>query len=116
MAKKSHKHTRITDVKAAAANDDQPVEQTSAPTQAEAPQAPVVTAPVAEAPALSVRQESIRRSVTGKFNKVVLSQIGGKECPRFYPMTWKERDAFMAKPEGAPVRERYEAHMKSVGK
>ena len=68
------------------------------------------------APTLSVRQESIRRSVPGKFNKVVLSQIGGKECPRFYPMTWKERDAFMAKPKGAPVRERYEAHMKSEGK
>jgi hypothetical protein len=81
------------------------------------PAAPQVETPTpAPAPVLSVRQESIRRSVAGKFNKVVLSQIGGKECPRFYPMTWKERDTFMAKPENAPVRERYEAHMKSVGK
>jgi len=29
-------------------------------------------------------------------------------------MTWKERDAFMAKPENAVVRERYEKHMASV--
>jgi hypothetical protein len=30
-------------------------------------------------------------------------------------MTWKERDAFMAKPENAAVRERYEKHTASVG-
>ena len=29
-------------------------------------------------------------------------------------MTWKERDAFMAKPENAAVRERYEKHLASV--
>ena len=111
MAKKSRKRTRITDVKAAAANDTVLVEQTSAPTPAEAPQAPVV----AEAP-VSVRAAAIRRSVAGKFNKVVLSQIGGKECPPFYPMTWVERDKFMAKdtPEAKIVRERYEAHLASV--
>ena len=86
--------------------------------------------PVAEAPApkpiavaaqpkakpadLSARTAAIRRSTEGKFNKVILTQIGGAECPRFYPMTWKERDAFMAKPENAAVRERYEKHLSSV--
>jgi hypothetical protein len=29
-------------------------------------------------------------------------------------MTWKERDAFMAKPENAVVRERYERHLVSI--
>jgi hypothetical protein len=33
---------------------------------------------------------------------------------RFAAMTWKERDAFMAKPENAVVRERYEKHLASV--
>jgi len=63
---------------------------------------------------LSARSAAIRRSTEGKFNKVILTQIGGAECPRFYPMTWKERDVFMAKPENAVVRERYEKHMASV--
>jgi hypothetical protein len=63
---------------------------------------------------VSARAAAIRRSTEGKFNKQVLSAIGGKECPRFYPMTWQERDAFMAKPENAVVRERYEAHLASV--
>src|ERR1700692_982622 len=62
----------------------------------------------------SARTAAIRRSTEGKFNKAILTQIGGAECPRFYPMTWKERDAFMAKPENAVVRERYEKHMVSV--
>jgi hypothetical protein len=64
---------------------------------------------------LSARTAAIRRSTGGKFNKVILTQIGGAECPRFYPMTWKERDTFMAKPENAVVRERYEKHLASVG-
>jgi hypothetical protein len=55
-----------------------------------------------------------RRTTQGKFTKVIFNQIGGKECPRFAPMTWKERDAFMAKPENVVVRERYEAHLASV--
>jgi hypothetical protein len=97
---------------------------------AAAPQ--VENVPVAEAPApeattggtarpkakpadLSARTAAIRRSTEGKFNKIILTQIGGAECPRFYPMTWKERDAFMAKPENAAVRERYEKHLASVG-
>jgi len=42
----------------------------------------------------------------------VFNKIGGKECPRFAPMTWKERDVFMAKPENKAVRQRYEAHLK----
>jgi hypothetical protein len=29
-------------------------------------------------------------------------------------MTWKERDAFMATPEGAAVKERYEKHLASL--
>jgi hypothetical protein len=44
----------------------------------------------------------------------ICAQVGGKECRRFAAMTWKERDAFMAKPENAAVRERYEKHMASV--
>jgi hypothetical protein len=32
--------------------------------------------------------------------KRVFNQIGGKECRRFAAMTWKERDAFRAKPCG----------------
>jgi hypothetical protein len=96
---------------------------------ATAPQ--VENVPVADAPArqpttggtaqpkakpadLSARTAAIRRSTEGKFNKVILTQIGGAECPRFYPMTWKERDAFMAKPENAAVRDRYEKHLASV--
>jgi len=35
--------------------------------------------------------------------------------PRFAAMTWKERAAFMAKPENAVVRERYEKHLASAG-
>jgi hypothetical protein len=41
-----------------------------------------------------------------------LQSIGGKECPRFAAMTWKEHAAFMK--ENEVVRSRYEAHMKSV--
>jgi hypothetical protein len=64
--------------------------------------------------ATGVRAKAARRTAEGKFTKTIFNQIGGAECPRFYPMTWKERDAFMAKPENAIVRERYEAHLASV--
>ena len=64
--------------------------------------------------ATGVRAKAARRTAEGKFTKVIFNQIGGKECRRFAPMTWKERDAFMAKPENAVVQERYEAHMASV--
>jgi hypothetical protein len=61
-----------------------------------------------------VRAKAARRTAEGKFTKVIFNQIGGKECRRFAAMTWKERDAFMAKPENAVVRERYEKHLASV--
>ncbi len=65
--------------------------------------------------AKGVRAQASRRTAEGKFTKIIFSQIGGKECRRFAAMTWKERDAFMAKPENAAVRERYEKHLASVG-
>ena len=75
----------------------------------------IATQPEEKLPVVvTARAAAIRRSTEGKFNKVVLTQIGGAECPRFYPMTWKERDLFMSKPEGAAVKARYEAHMESV--
>jgi hypothetical protein len=67
----------------------------------------------AEAPK-GVRAKAARRTAEGKFNKIIFNQIGGNECRRFAAMTWKERDAFMAKPENAAVRERYEKHLASV--
>jgi len=72
-----------------------------------APKAPKPTA-------TGVRAKAARRTAEGKFTKVIFNQIGGKECRRFAAMTWKERDAFMAKPENAVVRERYEKHLASV--
>jgi hypothetical protein len=66
------------------------------------------------ATAASVRAKAARRTAEGKFTKVIFNQIGGKECRRFATMTWKEREAFMAKPENAVVRERYEKHLASV--
>jgi hypothetical protein len=62
-----------------------------------------------------VRAKAARRTAEGKFTKIIFNQIGGKECRRFAAMTWKERDAFMAKPENAVVRGRYEKHLASVG-
>ncbi len=64
--------------------------------------------------AKGVRSLASRRTAEGKFTKVIFNQIGGKECRRFAAMTWKERDALMAKPENAAVRERYEKHLASV--
>ena len=61
--------------------------------------------------AKGVRALASRRTAEGKFTKIIFNQIGGKECRRFAAMTWKERDAFMAKPENVVVRERYEKHM-----
>jgi len=63
--------------------------------------------------ARGVRALASRRTAEGKFTKVIFNQIGGKECRRFAAMTWKERDAFMAKPENAAVKDRYEAHLAS---
>ena len=64
--------------------------------------------------AKSVRAQASRRTAEGKFTKINFNQIGGKECRRFAAMTWKERDAFMAKAENAAVRDRYAAHLASV--
>ena len=64
--------------------------------------------------AIGVRAKAARRTAEGKFTKVIFNQIGGKECRRFAAMTWKERDAYMAKPENAVVRKRYEKHMASI--
>ncbi len=63
--------------------------------------------------ARGVRALASRRTAEGKFTKVIFNQIGGKECRRFAAMTWKERDAFMAKSENAAVKDRYEAHLAS---
>ena len=64
--------------------------------------------------AKGVRAQASRRTAQGKFTKVVFNQIGGKDCRRFAAMTWKERDAIMAKAENAAVRDRYAAHLASV--
>ena len=64
--------------------------------------------------ATGVRAKAAWRTAEGKFTKVIFNQIGRKECRRFAAMTWKERDAYMAKPENAVDQERYEAHMTSV--
>ena len=77
----------------------------------EVPKPPKVRKPAAT----GVRAKAARRTAEGKFTKVIFNQVGGKECPRFAAMTWTERDAFMAQPENAAVRDRYEKHMASVG-
>jgi hypothetical protein len=69
--------------------------------------------PTAKA-ATGVRAKAVRRTAEGKFTKIVFNKMGGKECPRCAAMTWTERDAFMAKPENAVVREGYEKHLASV--
>src|SRR5579871_5608961 len=84
---------------------------TKAPKAPKAPKVPEAPKPTAT----GVRSEAARRTAEGKFTKVIFNQIGGKECRRFAAMTWKERDAFMAKPENAVVQERYEKHVASVG-
>jgi hypothetical protein len=63
--------------------------------------------------AARVRAKAARRTAEGTFTKIIFNQIGGKECRRFAAMTWKERDAIMAKPENGVVRERYEKHLAS---
>jgi hypothetical protein len=64
--------------------------------------------------ATGVRARASRPTAESKFTKVIFNQIGGKECRRFAAMTWKERDAYLEKPENAAVRERYEKHLASV--
>ena len=84
---------------------------TRAPAAVKAPKVPKAPKPAAT----GVRAKAARRTAEGKFTKVIFNQVGGKECPRFAAMTWTERDAFMAQPENAAVRDRYEKHMASVG-
>jgi hypothetical protein len=101
MAKKSkkvRKQKAVVDVKKAQAND----------------RTENNTATEVSAATLSVRSSAAKRTAAGKFTKQVFARIGGKECPRFAPMTWKERDAFMQKPEGAAVKQRYDEHIASV--
>lgn len=86
--------------------EEAPVVETPAPESAEVTQSkPAVS---------SARSEAARRTAAGKFTKVVFAQIGGKECRRFAAMTWKKRDAYMAKPENGVVRERNEKHLASI--
>lgn len=61
---------------------------------------------------INARQKAARRTAAGGFTKVIFNRIGGKECPRFAAMTWKERDTFMK--ENEAVRGRYDSHMKSI--
>ena len=70
---------------------------------------------IATAPT-SLRQASIQRSVREKVNRIILTQIGGAEAPKFYPWTWAQRDEFMGKdtPESKVVKARYEAHLATI--
>ena len=64
--------------------------------------------------ATGVRAKASMRTAEGKFTKVIFNQIGGKECRCFAALTWKERNAYMAKPENTIVRERYNKHLAFV--
>jgi len=111
MAKKKNR-TRNSDVKSLAANDNTATKETTAIAPRLTPEQIIENAEKVVAPApTSLRQASIQRSVRGKVNKVILNQIDGKECPKFYPWTWAQRDAAMEKPENAAVKERYLAHL-----
>src|ERR1700684_149010 len=61
--------------------------------------------------AVGVRAKAARRTAEGKFTKIIFNQIGGKECRRFAAMTWKERDAYMAKAEKGAGWERQEKRL-----
>jgi hypothetical protein len=106
--KKNRKSSKkAVDTKMAAAND----------TTIEIPKPEPVTAEqIAMGTAPSARTAAIMRSRLGKFNKQNLTVIGGAECPRFYPMTWAERDRFMAQDTEAAkiVKERYQKHMANI--
>lgn len=39
---------------------------------------------------LNTRQKAARRTAAGGFNKASFKAIGGKECPRYAALTWKE--------------------------
>jgi hypothetical protein len=121
MAKPSRKSRkpRNIDVKSAAANDNTELaanqEVIAAPVELPKRE-PVTAEQIATGTVVSARTAAIRRSQAGKFNKAVLSVIGGKEAPKFYPWTWEQRDKFMAGDtvEAKVVKARYQAHMASV--
>jgi hypothetical protein len=58
---------------------------------------------------LNVRQKAARRTAAGGFHKAVFKEIGGKECPRYAALTWKERDKVHAKLSA--VKARHDRHM-----
>ena len=58
---------------------------------------------------LSTRQKAARRTAAGEFNKAVFKEIGGKECPRYAALTWKERDKIHS--EIPAVKARYDRHI-----
>ena len=113
--KKSRKSRKAVDTKMAAANDQSVAPEATPAAPIELPKPEPVTANQI-ATGVSARTAAIRRSQAGKFNKVVLTQIGGKEAPKFYPRTWQQRDAFMSQdtPEAKAVKARYDLHMKGV--
>jgi hypothetical protein len=39
-----------------------------------------------------VKVKAARRTAAGGFNNAVFKKIGGKDCPRYAALTWKERD------------------------
>jgi hypothetical protein len=61
---------------------------------------------------VNARQKAARRTAAGGFNKEIFNQIGGKDCPRYAALTWKERDKVHA--ELPAVKARYERHLASV--
>jgi hypothetical protein len=58
---------------------------------------------------VNARQKAARRTAAGGFNKAIFNQIGGKECPRYAALTWKERDKVHG--EMPAVKARYDRHM-----
>jgi len=58
---------------------------------------------------INARQKAARRTAGGGFNKTVFKEIGGKECPRYAALTWKERDKVHA--TFPAVKVRYDRHM-----
>jgi hypothetical protein len=100
------------------------VAETETQTAVEA--SPVVEPAAAEVPAkkayvltkenLANRAAATARTSAGHWNKAAFIKVGGAECPRFAPMTWVERDRFMARDTDAAraVKARYDEHMAEV--
>jgi hypothetical protein len=56
-----------------------------------------------------VKVKAARRTAAGGFNNAVFKKIGGKDCPRYAALTWKERDK--VHDEIPAVKARYERHL-----